>query len=116
MESVLPKQTTNENHSDYITSDLYKITRMFDSKIGEFIYKSRTEKIENYGGFIENNQANIQICLFDKTPEIVEKIKQTGFILLEETQGNGLVGRIPVENLEKLADIEEIKRVIPEIR
>lgn len=91
------------------------LVKMFDGKLISAIEDLRAgKKLDSYP-FIENGQAKIQLCITTKTPEIVERIKQTGFNVLEETQGNGLVGQIAVENLEKLADIEEIRRIFPEL-
>ncbi len=104
-----------ENNPTPIDPDGFKFARMFDSKIVSAIYDFRAKKsLESYA-FIKNDRANIQLCLMTKTPEIIEKFKQTGFELLEETKGNGLVGQISVENLEKLADIEEIHFIVPEM-
>ena len=106
-----------EDKSEPVDPNYYKFLKMFDDEILTLINKSQTEKVENFSGFVADGQAHIQICLGEKTPEIVERIKKTGFELLEETQGNGLVGRIPVEHLEKLADFfEEIRRIVPEFR
>lgn len=90
-----------------------KFLRIFESEIITVIYNFRENKNSFYP-FINNGKAEIQICLQSKTPEIVEKIKQIGFEVLEETQGNGLAGQIAVMNLEKLAAIEEIRFIVPD--
>lgn len=114
---VIPILESIEDKSKLIDPNYYKFLKMFDDKILTVINKSQTEKVENFGGFVADGQANIQICLSEKTPEIVERIKETGFELLEETQGNGLVGKIPAELLENLADFfEEIRRIVPEFQ
>lgn len=96
--------------------DAFKRVRIFDSEILSVITNFGLGKSDGLVNFVKDGQANIQICLDTKTQEIVDKIKQTGFELLEETQSNGLVGRIAVGNLEKLTDIEEIRFVVPEIQ
>jgi len=97
-----------------IDYDGIKLVRMFDSKIVSAIEDFREGKKMDAYSFVENGNAKIQLCMTTKKPEIVEKIKQTGFNLLEEAQGNGLVGQIPLGNLTKLADIEEIRFIVPE--
>jgi hypothetical protein len=92
----------------------FELQRIFDFEIIEAIADFRVGTSLDSYAFIKNNQANIQLCMTEKTPKIVEKIKQIGFNLLEETQGNGLVGQIAVKNLRKLADIEEIRFIVPE--
>jgi hypothetical protein len=114
--NVIPIMESIEDKSEPIDPNTYILARMFDLEILGLIKKSRSETVMNFGDFVSNGQANIQICLGEKTPEIVKRIKEKGFELLEESQGNGLVGKISVENLEKLVDIEEIKRIVPEFQ
>lgn len=112
---VIPNMASIEDKSESVDPNYYTLAKMFDLKILEVIQKSRLEKVKDFGDFVTNGQANIQICLGENAPNIIERIKEKGFELLEETQGNGLVGKIAVENLEQLTEIEEIRRIIPEI-
>lgn len=103
-----------EHKSAPIDYEWLELRRIFDRNIVSAIEDSKEGKTLDSYEFIENKQARIQICLQTKTPDIVEKIKQTGFEILEETQGNGLAGKIAVENLIKLAGIDEIRFIVPE--
>jgi Gram-negative bacterial TonB protein C-terminal len=98
-----------------IPYDFLNRLKMFDSEIVSAIYDFRAKKSLASYAFIKNGRAAIQLCMSTKTPEILEKIKETGFELSEETNGNGLAGQIAVGNLEKLADIEEIRFITPEM-
>lgn len=97
------------------TREDFELMQMIDSEIVGVIADQRVGKSLNSYAFISNGQANIQICMDKKKPEIVEKIKRTGFELSEETESNGLVGKIAVKNLKKLVDIEEIRFIVPEM-
>ncbi len=69
---------------------------------------------ENEAKFVKNGKAEINIQLSAKSPEIIEKLKQLGFEVLSEN-GTNLVGRIAVEKIVQLVEIEEVRLVLPSI-
>ncbi len=92
----------------------FRLARAFDSQIISLIEDFQKNKNLDAYSFVKNGQAKIQLCMGEITPEIIEKIKQTQFELLEKTKSDGIIGQIVVEKLEKLADIEEIRFIVPE--
>lgn len=105
---------SSEIQSQPIDYNLINLLRTFDSEILSVIYEVRDGNKSFSYPFVKNGRAKIQICINTKAPETVKKIEQTDFNILEETKGNGLVGTIAVENIKKLADIKEIRFIVPE--
>lgn len=96
--------------------DQLNLRRTFDSKIISVIKDFQEGKNIPNSNFVRDGRANIQICLATKNPKILQNITEIGFELVEETQGNGLVGNIDIKNLRKLADIEAVRFIVPEIQ
>lgn len=92
----------------------WTILKMFDDRIRLVIYDLRERKNVQDNEFIKDGKLFAQLCMFEKKSEIIERIKQIGFEILEETNGNGLAGKISLENLENLVEIEEIIRIYPD--
>jgi Ca-activated chloride channel homolog len=70
----------------------------------------------NYGGFVRERKAEVQLWLTDKSELTKAKLKELGFeIVLDHLGSNLIIGRIPVEKLELLADLEFVRYVSPQI-
>jgi Ca-activated chloride channel family protein len=66
----------------------------------------------NEAKFVRDGKANIQLELTARSPELIEKLKAAGFELVSE-KGNTLVGRIAVDKIAALADLDEVKLILP---
>jgi Ca-activated chloride channel family protein len=65
--------------------------------------------------FIRDGKASLQVFLRDTSPETLAKLKELGFeLLVEATTGNVLLGRLPVANLAKLAELEAVRYLSPQ--
>ena len=65
--------------------------------------------------FIRDGKASLQVFLRDISPETLAQLKQLGFeVLVEATTGNVLIGRLPTENLAKLAELEAVRYLAPQ--
>jgi hypothetical protein len=65
--------------------------------------------------FIRNGKAELQIWLTQKTPEVMESLKKLGFeTLLEPKSAKLVIGRISIENLEKLAALKTVRFIAPQ--
>lgn len=71
---------------------------------------------ENLNKFIDGGRAKIQIVFNERTPEMFEKLKAAGFEILRAKNQRVLFGRIETANIAKLAEIGEIKYILPNIR
>jgi Ca-activated chloride channel homolog len=65
--------------------------------------------------FIRDGKAELRIRLREKTPAVMAQLKELGFELILDVQSGGLVvGRLPVEKLAALADVEAVLYVSPQ--
>lgn len=70
----------------------------------------------NEAYFVKDGKAELSITLTDKSSAaIIEKLKKLGF---EVTSENGTIvsGRIAVEKISALAELEEVKFVLPNVK
>ena len=66
--------------------------------------------------FIKNGKAEIQIWLTDTSAETLAKLKQLGFeVVLEPKTAKMLIGRLPIANLAKLAELAFVRYVAPQL-
>lgn len=95
--------------------------KMLREKMHSWVYglvtRIRTSSYEltaNEAKFVHDGKAFIQIELWMKKPEVLEKLKALGFDIVSDTTRK-LTGRVAVEKLEALAEIEELKLMLPKI-
>lgn len=66
--------------------------------------------------FVRNGKAEVQIWLTDKSPKVLAELKKLGFeVVLEPKRGKMIIGRMPIEMLRTLADLESLLYVAPMI-
>lgn len=67
--------------------------------------------------FVLNGKAEIIVRVKDLKPETVETLKKLGFEVLTEMQSaNAVVGRIPIEKLAALAELDTVTFISPQSR
>ncbi len=81
----------------------------------ERLQKGNTNPTANEAKFVKGETANIQIRLTEKTPSVVNKLKQIGFEISSEKNGNILIGKIKTEKIGDLVKIKEVKYILPSI-
>jgi len=65
--------------------------------------------------FIHNDKAEIQIWFTDKSDEAMAKLKELGFeIILNPKTAKMVIGRLPIEKLAALAEMQSIRYVAPQ--
>lgn len=65
--------------------------------------------------FVRDGKAEIQIWLTEKSPEVLEQLKQLGFeVILDPKSSRMLIGRVSIEKLAALAEIKEVRYVAPQ--
>jgi Ca-activated chloride channel family protein len=96
--------------------------KMLKEKMHSWIYvlvtRMRTSSYDltpNEAKFVSDGKAIVQIELWMKTPEVLEKLKTLGFEIVSDNNARILTGRIAVEKLVALAEIEELKLILPQI-
>jgi Ca-activated chloride channel homolog len=64
--------------------------------------------------FVTNGRAEIQVWLFDKTPEALAELKRLGFeVTLDPKTSKLVIGRIPIEKLMELAELKAVRYITP---
>ena len=72
--------------------------------------------IVNYGGFVRDRTAEVQLWLTDKSELAKAKLKELGFeVVVDHAGSNLMIGRIPINKLDQLAELEFIRYVSPQI-
>jgi Ca-activated chloride channel homolog len=65
--------------------------------------------------FVRNGKAEIQVWLTDKSQETITKLKALGFeIVLDPKSAKLIIGRVPLEKLEALAQLKFVRYVAPQ--
>jgi len=65
--------------------------------------------------FIRSGKAELQIWLTDKSDEALAKLKELGFeVVLDPKTSKLIIGRLPLEKLEALADLKWVRYVAPQ--
>jgi len=66
--------------------------------------------------FVRDGKADLQVWLTDKSPEALAELKQLGFeVILDPRTSKLVIGRLPIENLKKLAELKFVRYVVPQI-
>jgi len=64
---------------------------------------------------IQNGKAEIQVWLSDKSDETLAKLKELGFeIILNPKSAKMVIGRVPIEKLQALAELQTVRYVAPQ--
>ena len=67
--------------------------------------------------FVTNGQAEIQVWLFDKTPEALEELKRLGFeVVIDPQTSKMVIGRIEIEKLSALAELKSVRFIAPQTK
>jgi TonB family protein len=69
----------------------------------------------NESKFVRDGKAQIQIWLTEKSPAAIETLKKLGFEIVSENNKK-IVGRISLEKLAALAEIEQVNYVLPNLK
>ena len=73
-------------------------------------------EIVNHGGFVRDRKAEVQLWLTEKSELTKAKLKELGFeVVLDHASSNLMIGRIPIDKLALLADLEFVRYVSPQI-
>jgi hypothetical protein len=78
----------------------------------ERLDKNETKAGINEENFVFDGKAEIQIILTENTPEIIANLKKAGLEIKQELETR-IIGRIAVEKIAGLAEIEQVSFVSP---
>ncbi len=69
-----------------------------------------------FGGFVRDGKAEVQVWFTGKSDALRLKLKELGFEVVYDSPNSTLmIGRIPMEKVELLADLEFVRYVAPQI-
>lgn len=79
--------------------------------------KTKNMQLSSYEEkFVKDDKAEVQIFLTAKTPEIMEELKKLGFeVVLNPESMTMVVGRLPLDKLETLAQLKSVLYVAPQV-
>ncbi len=81
----------------------------------ERLAKGNSEPTANETLFVHDGKADIQVELSTRSPMVLEKLKAAGFEFVAEKGKSMVVGRIALDKIAALAEVEEVKLVLPKI-
>ena len=81
----------------------------------ERLRKGETSPTPNENLFVHDGKADIQIELSVRSLEVLEKLKAAGFELVSEKGRTIVIGKIALDKLAALAEIDEVKLILPKI-
>ena len=80
----------------------------------ERLTKKLTAPAPQEAKFVRNGKAEVQVWLDDTSKETMALLKQLGFeIILEPKSSKMVIGRLPIEKLEALANLKSVRYVAP---
>ncbi len=83
------------------------------------------ERLKNKGAkpsaedlkFTRDGKAEIQVWMTDKSAAAIERLKKLGFeVVLDPQSSKVIIGRLPVEKLAALAELDVVKYIAPQTR
>ena len=77
--------------------------------------KGSAKPASNEELFVHDGKADIRIELTARSAGVLEKLKAAGFELVSEKGKTTIVGRIALDKLAALAEIDEVKLILPEV-
>jgi hypothetical protein len=101
--TVVKPPTRKQRLKDKLHAWVYALVERFDDRKSPGANESR---------FVRNGKAAVKVTLTTVSPEVLEKLRTSGFEITSETV-NVLTGRIAIEKLKALAEIDEVKLIIP---
>ena len=108
---VTPKPSPEEERREQLRAKIHP------SILGviERLKKKDTNPSAEEARFIRNGKAELQIWLADKSDEALAKLKELGFeVVLDPKTSKLVIGRLPIEKLEALADLKFVRYVAPQ--
>ena len=101
------------------TAEMIRDTRLKE-KLHSWLYaivvrlaKGDAKPTPNEAMFVRDGKADIRIELTVRSTEVIEKLKAAGFEIVEEKGKASVIGRIALDKLAALVDIQEVKLILP---
>lgn len=83
----------------------------------ERLKSKQTKPTADEGKFVRDGKAELQVWLVEKSPTTLAELKALGFeIILDPKSAKVVIGRLPIQNLEKLGALKFVRYVAPQTR
>jgi len=108
---VMPKPSPEELRREQLRTKIHPSILA----VIERLKKKDTNPSAEEARFIRNGKAELQIWLTDKSDEALAKLKELGFeVVLDPKTSKLVIGRLPIEKLEALADLKFVRYIAPQ--
>ena len=78
--------------------------------------KTNEPQLKDFGGFVRDGRAEVQVWFNVKSDAARAKLKELGFeVVVDSANSNLMIGRVPIDKVELLADLEFVRYVSPQI-
>jgi Ca-activated chloride channel family protein len=78
--------------------------------------KKNEPRVADWGGFVRDGKAEVQVWFTEKSDAARTKLKELGFeVVLDYRDSKLMIGRLPMDKLELLAELEFVRYVSPQI-
>ena len=75
----------------------------------------KTQPGADESSFVSGGKASVTVRLSEMKPEVIEQLKNAGFeVVTEMASANAIVGRMPIEKIQGLADIAAVTFISPQ--
>jgi hypothetical protein len=109
--SAKPSQATEQETYE-------RLRRKLNATLFGIVYYIKVKKeprVINYGSFLREGRAEVQVWVTDKSELARAKLRELGFeTVLDQDGTNLIIGRISMEKLEQLAELEFVRYVSPQ--
>ncbi len=113
-ENTAPPQTKPPTPEEQKQNEL--MSKLHTSIAQLFLKIQKKEKVIDEFKFLQNGKAEIRVTLNDKTPEVIEELKQLGFeIVLDPQLSKVVIGRIAVEKIVAILELKSVRFIAPQI-
>ncbi|MBV9926586.1 MAG: TonB family protein [Acidobacteria bacterium] len=103
--------TPEEQKWAQFVAKLHPLVASVVERLGE----GKGTAVEGEERFVRGGKAELRIRLSDKSPAVLKQLKELGFELILDAASTDLViGRLPLEKLPALADVQALRYVAPE--
>jgi TonB family protein len=83
--------------------------------LAERLREGKGEAVEGEETFVRDGKAELRIGLTEKSPAVLAQLRKLGFELILDAPSAGLVvGRMPLEKLSALADVQAVRYIAPQ--
>ena len=110
--SPTPEKPAEEQRYDRVKAKVHPAVLALIDRLKQ---KDPQPESATLAAFVRNGKAEVQVWFIGKTDALRLKLKELGFeVVFDSPNSNLMIGRIPAEKVELLADLELVRYVAPQ--